>query len=410
MIEFIENLLVNNGVGEKLAEYVANGITVVAIIIICLTVDVIVRKVMLKYLQQYAKKTKGKWDDVIVEKNILDRLARIVPLGMIYAFAPIFPSFEIWIQRLSFSCIILIVLLALHRFLDAINDIYSNYEISKIRPIKGYLQVIEIILCTIGMIVIISVLMDRSPWLLISGIGAATAVIMLIFQNSILGLVASIQISSNNMLQIGDWIEMPKYDADGDVLEISLHSVKVQNFDKTITNIPTHALISESFRNWRGMQEAGGRRIKRAVSIDVTSIEFCDEKMLEKFEEIQYIKDYIQMKRVEIKQYNKECNVDESQIANGKKLTNVGIFRVYIENYLKFNPKINKGMTHLVRELAPSEKGLPIEIYAFTNEIAWDDYEEIQSDIFDHILAVIPAFGLRVYQEPTGYDFKKLSQ
>lgn len=399
----------NNGVGEKLAEYVANGITIVGIIIICLTVDVIVRKIMLKYLQQYAKKTKGKWDDIIVDKNILDKLARIVPLGMIYAFAPIFPSFEIWLQRISFSCIVLIVLIALHRVLDAINDIYSNYEISKIRPIKGYLQVIEIILCIIGTIVIISVLIDRSPWLLISGIGAATAVLMLIFQNSILGLVASIQISSNNMLQIGDWIEMPKYDADGDVIEISLHSVKVQNFDKTITNIPTHALISESFRNWRGMQEAGGRRIKRAVSIDVTSIKFCDEKMLEKLEEIQYIKDYIQMKKVEINQYNKECNVDKSQIINGKNLTNIGIFRVYIENYLKFHPKISKGMTQLVRQLPPNEKGLPIEIYAFTNEIDWDDYEQIQSDIFDHIFAVVPTFELRVYQDPTGYDFNKLS-
>ncbi len=410
MIVWIERLLIGYGVRENLVGYLSNIIAVIFIIIISLTADLIVRKVLLRYLNAYAEKTKVKWDDIVVEKKVFERLARIVPIGVIHALAPIFPAYEVWIQRLAFSFIVLIVLLAIGRCLDAINTIYLNYEVSKIRPIKGYLQVVEIISYMIGIIIIISVLINRSPWILLSGIGAATAVIMLIFQNSILGLVASIQITSNNMLQIGDWIEMPKYGADGDVLEISLHTVKVQNFDKTITTIPTHALISESFKNWRGMQEAGGRRIKRAIYIDVTSVKFCDEETLDRLEKIAYLKAYLQNKRKEIAAYNKDYNINDAHIVNGKHLTNIGTFRIYIESYLKHHPKVSQDMPCLVRQLAASENGLPIEIYAFTSEIAWEDYEGIQADIFDHILAVVSEFDLRIYQRPTGYDLSALGK
>ncbi|WP_330389711.1 mechanosensitive ion channel family protein [Cellulosilyticum sp. I15G10I2] len=407
---WIEHLLVTHGVHERVVWYLSNVIAVMIVLIISLIVDLIVRKVLLRYIKSYAAKTKAKWDDVLVEKKVFERLARIVPIGIIHAFAPVFPAYEVWIQRIAFSFIVFIVLLAINRFLDAMNTIYLKYEISKIRPIKGYLQVVEIIAYVIGTIVIVSVLIDRSPWILLSGIGAATAVLLLIFQNSILGLVASIQISSNNMLQIGDWIEMPKYGADGDVLEISLHTVKVQNFDKTITTIPTHALISESFKNWRGMQEAGGRRIKRAVYIDVTSIKFCDEAMLERFEKIEYLKAYLQNKRKEIAAYNKIYDVNDPHIVNGRHLTNIGTFRMYIENYLRHHPKVSQDMIHIVRQLPPSENGLPIEIYAFTSEIAWENYESIQADLFDHILAIVPEFDLRIYQRPTGHDFSSFKK
>jgi len=250
--------------------------------------------------------------------------------------------------------------------------------------------------------------MGRSPVILLSGIGAATAVFILIFQNSILGLVASIQLTSNDMLQIGDWITMPKYEADGDVIDISLHTIKVQNFDKTIITIPTHTLISDSFKNWRGMQESGGRRIKRSIHIDLTSINFCTEEMLNRFNEIEYIREYLNNKSKEIDNYNSIHNINDSNPVNGRHLTNIGIFRVYIENYLKNHSKVHKGMTQMVRQLQPTKNGLPIEIYIFTNDIAWVNYEAVQSDIFDHILAVVPEFYLRIYQEPTGHDLKSI--
>lgn len=404
MIEFIKDLVISYGVNESIAPYLSNIIALIIVIVVSFIVDSIVRSILLRVLGSYAEKTKADWDNILIERKVFERLARIVPIGIIHASAPLFPFYMEWIQRFAFSCIVFIVLLAIDGLLDAINDIYSKYEISKIRPIKGYLQVVEILSYIIGIIVIISVLIDRSPWILLSGIGAATAVVILVFQNSILGLVASIQITSNNILQIGDWIEMPKYGADGDVLEITLHTVKVQNFDKTITNIPTHAFMQESFKNWRGMMEAGGRRIKRAIYIDVTSIKFCNEEILDRLENIQYISRYIQDKRKEITEYNKDFNIDESHIVNGRHLTNIGIFRIYTESYLKNHPKVSKHMTQIVRQLPSGENGLPIEIYAFTNEIAWADYERIQSDIFDHLLAVVPEFDLRIYQKPTGYD------
>ena len=398
----------NNGINETVALYLSNAIVGILIIIISIIVDLIVKKILIKTINSYAEKTKNKWHNILIEKNVLELLARIVPIGIIHAFAPVFPPYQTWIQRLAFSYIVLIVLLVLNRFLDAINQIYSKYEVSKARPIKGYLQVMEIILYTLGIVIIISVLIDRSPLILLSGIGAATAVLMLIFQNSILGLVASIQITSNNMLKIGDWIEMPKYGADGDVLEISLNTVKVQNWDNTIIMVPTHLLISESFKNWRGMQESGGRRIMRSIYIDITSIKFCDEEMLVRFEEIQYIKEDLQNKKKEVDKYNKYYKVDSSHLVNGKQLTNIGTFRIYVENYLKNHSKLNQEMIQIVRQRQPTENGLPIEIYAFTTQIDWVAYEAIQSDIFDHILAVAPEFDLRIFQAPTGYDFHRL--
>jgi miniconductance mechanosensitive channel len=299
--------------------------------------------------------------------------------------------------------------MVVYSFLNAVNDIYCNYEISRQRPIKGYLQVIQIILTIFVVISIIATLFDRPIWPLITGLGAMTAVLILVFKDSILGLVASILISTNDMVRIGDWIEMPQYGADGDVVDISLTTVKVQNWDKTIATIPTYALISDSFKNWRGMSESGGRRIKRAIRIDMNSIKFCDPAMLDRFEKYQLITDYVKSRRQEIAEYNETHKIDASYLVNGRNMTNVGTFRAYIAAYLKKHPKIHQEMTFLIRHLPPGRDGLPIEIYVFSNDQVWANYEAIQADIFDHILAVLPYFDLTIFQDPTGRDIRMLS-
>ena len=275
-------------------------------------------------------------------------------------------------------------------------------------PVHGFVQVAQILISFATAITCLSLLLNKSPTFFLSSLGALTAVLMLIFKDSILGLVAGIQIAANRMLHIGDWLEMPKYGADGDVIDISLSTVKVQNWDKTISTVPTYALISDSFKNWRGMSESGGRRIKRAVNIDMSSIGFLGEEAISRLRRIELLKPYIEQKLADVENHNKELGVDESSLINGRRLTNVGCFRAYLVAYLKHNPVINKNMTFLIRQLAPTELGLPMEIYVFSSDKVWANYEAIQSDIFDHVLASMPEFGLRVFQNPTGADFSKL--
>ncbi len=408
MVKYIENQLLLYGLNEELTRLVTNALMAIFIILLSALLYIVARKILLRILEKFAAKSKAKWDDILLKNKVLERIIHIIPAFVIHTSAPVFPDYQAWIQRIAFCYMVLVFLLALDKLFDTVDDIYNNFQTSKVRPIKGYLQVLKIISYVIGIIVIIGVLMDRSPWLLLGSIGAASAVLLLVFQNSILGFVAGIQLSSNNMVQIGDWIEMEKYGADGEVTEISLHTVKVQNWDKTITTIPTYALVSESFKNWKGMQDAGGRRIMRAISIDMTSIKFCNEEMLERFNKIQYIHNYLEEKKNETVSYNTMNDIDYSMMVNGRHLTNIGTFRAYIENYLKNHPKVHKGMTLMVRQLAPNEKGLPIEIYAFINDTEWVNYEVIQADIFDHILAVIPEFDLRIFQNPTGDDLKNV--
>ncbi len=406
MVEIISQYLVSYGMNEELSVYISNFFAAVIIILISALAYLVARKIVLRVLRSFISKSRSRWGEILLKNSVFERITSIVPAFVIHSFAPVFPSFQDWIQRIAFCYIVLAVLLALDKLLDSVDDIYKNYEVSKMRPIKGYLQVVKIGAFAIGIIIIISALMDRSPLLLISGIGAATAVLLLVFQNSILGFVAGLQLSANNMVQLDDWIEMPQYRADGEVIEISLHTVKVQNWDRTITTIPTNALVSESFKNWKGMEESGGRRIKRAINLDMTSIKFCDEEMLDRYKEIQYIKDYIENKEKEIGTYNQNNDIDSANMANGRHLTNIGTFRAYIVNYLKNHPKVHKGMTRMVRQLDPTEKGLPIEVYVFLNETEWVSYEAIQADIFDHIMAVIPEFDLRIFQSPGWYDMR----
>ncbi|MCB8814568.1 mechanosensitive ion channel family protein [Desulfosporosinus shakirovi] len=408
MVEFIMNWLVSYGLNEGVAEYLSTGILVVLIGLLSILANFIAKRIVLRVLPHFIKKIKFTWNTIILERKVFHKLSHIVPAIIIYSFAPAFTEqMTRVIQKFSFVYIILVGITVIDEVLNALEDIYRNYEVSKHKPIKGYLQVVKIFVYILGGILIIATIMGQSPLLLFSGIGALTAVFLLIFKDSLLGLVAGVQLSSNDMIRLGDWIEMPKYGANGDVIDISLVTVKVENFDKTITTIPTYALISDSFKNWRGMTQSGGRRINRSVYIDTTSISFCTDEMLDKFQEIECLSDYIRTKKHEIAQYNLEKKIDTSNSVNGRHLTNIGVFRIYIESYLRNHPKIHKDMIQMVRQLPPEEHGLPLEVYVFTNDTDWVSYEIVQSDIFDHLLAVVPQFSLRLYQSPTGYDISQ---
>jgi miniconductance mechanosensitive channel len=299
--------------------------------------------------------------------------------------------------------------LVIDAVLNALHEIYRSLPISQGRNIKGYIQVVKIVFYFIAIILIISIFSGEAPKVLLGGLGAMAAVLILVFKDTILGFVASIQLSANKMVNVGDWISMPKYNADGDVIDIGLNTVKVQNWDKTIATIPTYALVSDSFNNWRGMEESGGRRIKRSLNIDMNSVGFLSKNQIDKFRKFNLLKDYVVQKEKEITEFNKSLNLEADEVTNGRKMTNLGTFRKYLEEYLMAHPKIHTDMTFLVRYLQPTEKGMPVEIYVFSNDQAWANYEAIQSDIFDHILAILPEFELRVFQNPTGSDFQKLT-
>lgn len=413
MLELLQAWLQSHGIGEGFTFYLARAVLATAVLILSITVSFIAKRYVLSTLTYIISASKPKWDDAILRQGALNRLVYLAPALVIYVLTPFaLEGMETTIALIRGStqiCMIIIMMLVLDSILNTVEEIYRGFRAAKEIPIKGFIQITKIALYFLSAIFVVSVLLNKTPLFLLSGIGALTAVLMLVFKDAILGFVAGIQLSANRMVAHGDWIEMPKYGADGDVLEVTLTTVKVQNWDKTITTIPTYALISESFKNWRGMQQSGGRRIKRAVNIDMNSIRFCDEEMLERFGKIQYISDYIDTKKAELEAFNKAGNVDNASLANGRRMTNVGTFRAYVVAYLQNHPMINTEMTFLVRQLKPTEFGLPIEIYVFSKDQVWANYEAIQADIFDHILAVMPEFDLRIYQNPTGNDFSSLA-
>ncbi|MBC5638144.1 mechanosensitive ion channel family protein [Ornithinibacillus sp. BX22] len=406
MEDFITNWVADFDLEPATTKYLTISLKVLAIALICIIANFITKKIVVRIITRVIRNNKYTWDNVFIERKVFHRLSHIVPAIIIYQFATSFPNYVTLIQKASNTYIILIMLLVINSTLHAINDIYRTFEVSKTRPIKGYIQVANIIFVIIGAILIIANLIGESPLVLLGGIGALSAVIMLVFQDSILGLVAGVQLTTNDMVRVGDWIEMPKYDADGDVIDITLNTVKVQNWDKTISMIPAYALVSNSFKNWRGMQDAGGRRIKRSLYLDTTSIGFCSPEMMERLKQIQILSDYITEREAEIEEYNRKHKVRRENPVNGRAMTNIGVFRAYVENYLKRHPGIRQDMTLMVRQLDPTENGLPLEIYAFTNTTEWAAYESIQSDIFDHLFAIAKEFGLRLFQNPTGNDLK----
>jgi len=377
------------------------------VIIISFLLYLVTRYIILKSISHFFKKTSTKLDDVLIEKGVLNRLSYLIPLIFIYNLKELLAMYII-VDRVLITLITLIFISSINAFINALSDIYSKSKYSNRLNIKSYIQVIKLFINIFGIIIIIALLTGKSPIYFLSGIGALTAVLMLIFKDTILSLVSSIQISSNDLFKIGDWIEAPQFGADGDVIDIALHSVKIQNWDKTISIIPTHKLTDSSFKNWRGMSDSGGRRIKRSIKIDMNSIKFCDNSMIERFKKFKVISDYINQKQSEINKHNIENNINEEGLINGRSLTNIGTFRAYIEGYLRNHANIHNEMTFLVRQLAPESDGLPIEIYVFSSDTNWVNYEAIQSNIFDHLLAVLSEFDLKVFQNPTGDDFRKI--
>ena len=375
--------------------------------IISLLLYLITRYIILKSISSFFKKTSTDLDDILIEKGVLNRLSYFIPLIFIYNLKDLLAVYEI-VDRVIIALIALIIVSSINAFINALSDIYSKSKYSNRLNIKSYIQVIKLFINIFGIIIIIALLTGKSPVFFLSGIGALTAVLMLIFKDTILSLVSSIQISSNDLFKIGDWVEAPQFGADGDVIDIALHSVKIQNWDKTISIIPTHKLTDSSFKNWRGMSDSGGRRIKRSIKIDMNSIKFCNNSMIERFKKFKVISDYISQKQTEIEKHNFDNNINEEGLINGRSLTNIGTFRAYIEGYLRNHASIHNEMTFLVRQLVPGADGLPIEIYVFSSDTNWINYEAIQSNIFDHLLAILSEFDLKVFQNPTGNDFRKI--
>ncbi len=388
-------------------------IVFVSVLLAAVVATVLVRRTLLKYLTSWIQTNNHLWDDPLANNRLLSKISWFVPVAIfslsIDTFITPGSSLSIIAKRLVATGFVIVAVSSLTALLTSINDIHRILRRGKGSSLRGYTDAGKIVVYVLGTIFIISIFTGKSPWGILSVLGGLTAVTMLVFKDSILGFVASIQLNSTDMVRIGDWIEMPQYAADGDVVDISIHSIRVQNWDKTITTIPTYALVANSFKNWRGMSESGGRRIKRALSIDIQSIRFCDGNMLTKYSHIGLIKEYIAAKQQEIKEYNERHSFDKSLPVNGRNQTNVGIFRAYIIAYLKSNPNVSQDMTFLVRQLSPTERGLPIEIYVFSKDKVWANYESIQADIFDHLLAAVPEFDLRIFQSPSSYDFRCLA-
>ncbi|WP_340110819.1 mechanosensitive ion channel family protein [Maribellus mangrovi] len=383
---------------------------------------------MLIVVHRIADKTETTWDDILVENHVFKGLANLVPALIFFytanfagpepvggfgpaeqlASADLAKDFYINLDNfLILMSKVYLIGIAVHLFnalLNSILGIYNTTQYAATRPIKGYIQLVKIFIYSMAIILVIASLFKKDPWDLIIGLGTMAAVLLLIFRDTILGFVASIQLSANKMVNLGDWVTVPKHNADGTVIDITLNTVKVQNWDKTISTIPTYAMVSESFSNWTGMEESGGRRIKRSILIDVNTIKFCDVEMLSRFEKFDLIRDYVIEKEKELREYNKQRKVSDDDYISGRHQTNVGIFRRYLEVYLHQHPKVHQNMTFLIRQLQPGGKGLPIEVYVFSKEQEWAKYEALQADIFDHIFAVIPEFELRIFQELSGVD------
>ena len=377
-----------------------------------IVVDFIAKRVLVSTVKTIAERSSSAWDDALVAHNVFGRLAQVVPALIVFigvSFVSGLPEGVVHlIRNVAMGYMVLMLTLALTAMLSAGNTIYSATPAAKDRPLKGFVQVLQIVVWVFGGVMVIAAVLDRSPILLLSGFGAMTAILFLVFKDTILSLVASVQLTAQDMVRVGDWIEMPQFGADGDVVDVQLHTVKVQNWDKTITTIPTHRLITDSFKNWRGMSQAGARRIKRPIFIDVTSIRFQTEAEVDHFTRFALLQDYVESKGQELEGYNKGLTTKVDEEVNRRRLTNVGTFRAYAFNYLKNHPRINTNLTLIVRQLDPGPEGLPLEVYCFTNTTEWAAYEDIQSDIFDHLMAILPEFGLSLYQKPAGSDLANL--
>lgn len=413
IVVFLRELFENIGLSRQLSVFLETIIVVIIVALLSWLSYILTRFIIDKVVAKIVRRTRFKWDDIFFNNKVFTRLSHFAPAVVIYLMAgwalQPYPGWLNFVQKLTYLYMILATVLFLFSFINAWHKIYLTLPISKHRHIKGYLQLLNIFIGVVAGLIMISVIFDKDLTTLVAGLGAMAAVLILVFKDTILGLVASVQLSANKMVKVGDWISIPSRGTDGTVVDITLNTVKVQNFDMTIVTVPTYALVQESFQNWTGMEESGGRRIKRAIYIDVRSVGFLGKDQIEKLKRIQVLRDYIEMKENQLSEFNKANNIDDSVLINGRRMTNVGTFRAYIKAYLEQHPKVHNNMTFLVRQLPVSEKGLPIEIYVFSKDQEWGKYESIQADIFDHLLAVVPEFDLRVFQNPTGDDFRSLN-
>lgn len=406
---WLEGLGLSSGSGE-----VASFTLLLALILVAWLVHLLTRRFIVGLLEGFVRRTEAEWDNLLISEGFFKHLAHLLPTLIVYLGAPVLmvgsPTWEGIAQRVA---LVYLVFVTASMASDLLTVGLRTYERTSAdagrRSIKSYVQVARLIVWLFAMIVMVGVAIERSPWALLTGLGAMTAVLMLVFKDSILGLVASVQIAGNDMVRIGDWIEMPSHGADGDVIEINLTTVKVRNWNKTISTIPTYALVSNAFKNWRGMSESDGRRIKRALYLDVSSIRLATEEDLDRWGRIACLEPYLTERREVVAKHNDGLTADLEMPVNGRRLTNVGTFRAYVEAYLKAHPGINQEMTLLVRQLPPTERGLPIELYCFSSDKRWGHYESLQSDIFDHLFAVLPEFDLKAFQGPTGEDVRTLA-
>jgi len=386
------------------------GLQLLALLLLVGLADLLTRKLLVRVIGHAVRLSPSKWDDALLGPGVIARLAHVIPALVVYygvTFVSGLPEGVVVVVRsVASAYVVLTLALALGNLINAVNRIYEqrNPERARARPIKGYLQLVKIVIFLVAAIMVIAALFNRDPLLLLSGLGAMTAVLMLVFKDTLLSLVASVQLSTHDMLRVGDWISMPQLNADGFVTDISLHTVKVQNWDKTITTIPTWRLISESYKNWRGMFESGGRQIQRSLYIDQTSVRFLTDTERERLRRFVLIRDYLDRKDAEIEAHNERLIAQGADPVNARRVTNIGTFRAYVQAYIEAHPGIHTEMFRLVRQRQPGPTGLPLEIYCYTAKTAWADYEGIQADIFDHLYAILPEFGLRVFQQPSGAD------
>lgn len=401
LIELFERYGLNHELAWLSAFTIALSVLLLVSYLVFKLVDILVNRVV----QGFVRRSSNKWDDLIFDMKVIPRAAHLAPVLAINVLTPALfagvPAVTQTIDKLVVIYLIVVFILIIEAVINFVYAIYQRQPVATTLPLTGVVQAVKLVLFLVGAILVIAQIIGQSPLVLVSGFGAMTAVLLLIFREPILGLVAGVQLTANNMVKKGDWIEMPNFDADGDVIDITLTTVKVQNWDKTVTSIPAYALIQNAFRNWRGMQEAGGRRIRRPIFIDINTISFLDDAVLERFSEYRFLEDYLQSKRHELAEHNRSlgetCNIK----VDGRALTNIGTFRAYCTAYLKKHPHLNQNLTMMVRQLEPTPHGLPLEIYCFTSDTRWPVYEGIQADIFDHLFAVLPEFNLRAYQQPT---------
>lgn len=412
LVEWLIVWFARHGVPAAIAQNSATALSILVLLVCAWLVNFITKQIILRIVTSIVKRTHFGWDDVFLKTGVFTRLSHVAPALVVTLLGPeFFLTQAKWVRRLETSVniyLVIIIVLVLYALLDAVVEFFERNDATKGLPVRSLAQSAKLVLVLMTGILVLSLMLSRSPLYFLSGLGALTAVLLLVFKDALLGLVAGIQISSNRMIQIGDWIEMQKYGADGDVIDVGLTTVRVRNWDRTITTVPSYALISEPVKNWRAMHESGGRRIKRSILLDMQTFRFLDEELLRKMLTFKKLREYLTKKLPELEEWNRTLEEDLSVPVNGRRLTNVGCFRAYVTEYLKAHPNIHKDMTFLVRQLQPTETGLPLEIYVFTTDTRWAIYEGIQADIFDHLLTVVPEFGLRVYQAPSSSDLRDL--